>query len=213
MDGAIEADQIGIETSVKESKAMTDNLVERLRDPRGFDWGDFCALTTEAADRIEALEKQHLEDWEALRQATNVTLERNEAQSWLDEINQHISTWPKEILEAAENSAAGHGFSGTKKDIRDRKDLHDPQALECLGCALDFIISQLAEKDKEIERLRHKVNDYIFAGGIIEGQRDALVKIVRRAIEYENDSSNDNVSREWFRDARSALSTASEDRE
>ena len=37
---------------------MTQSLVERLRDPRGFDWGDFCALTMEGAKRIEALEKE-----------------------------------------------------------------------------------------------------------------------------------------------------------
>ena len=36
---------------------MSD-LVKRLRDPRGFDWGDFYALTMEAADRVEALEKE-----------------------------------------------------------------------------------------------------------------------------------------------------------
>ena len=34
---------------------MSETLVERLRDPRGFDWGDFCALTMEAANEIERL--------------------------------------------------------------------------------------------------------------------------------------------------------------
>ena len=42
---------------------MTQSLMERLRDPRGFDWGDFYALTTEAADALEALKNhvKHLE--------------------------------------------------------------------------------------------------------------------------------------------------------
>ena len=34
---------------------MTQSLMERLRDPRGFDWGDVYALTTEAANEIERL--------------------------------------------------------------------------------------------------------------------------------------------------------------
>ena len=48
---------------------MTGDLVERLRDPRGFDWGDFYELCQEAADRIEFLEgtvKTGWVNWEEL---------------------------------------------------------------------------------------------------------------------------------------------------
>ena len=72
------------------------NLVERLRDPRGFDYGDFYELCREAADRIEQLTSDYGRMLDKNNECAAIAIR---LQDRIEALEKEIDAWRKNYKE------------------------------------------------------------------------------------------------------------------